>query len=641
MKASFFDIVENTLHEDVTSYIRTLVSHDKDSDIARVACTRLLDNFRKRYIGPTFAKSTSPNKRADEAVRLFLIANSECAKQNQLFRVYAPSPVSHRGHVEICGPLVGFHGFVVAVLGEARALLTHWLQRENEVLADLREPLSLGCVGPGSAVGATFNDAYDKLFMSRLTYPSKDLLAIHFENCKTSPTWIMSELVRALRVGYARGECSVPKGVTVPKDNGRDRFIGVPTILGNVYSRGLGMMLESCLCRLGLNITDQQVRNRHFAELGSLDSTVGDPDRPATIDLKSASDSVGWLLTQYLLDDLPNIKSAMALSRDEAISIDKVKIPLNMTSTMGCGFTFPWQTLVFYSIISALAKMDGRGFTSLAVFGDDIIVPEALFDITCRVLSHMNFVVNDKKSFGTGPFKESCGTDWYRGVDIRPVFVETLNTENDCYSLFNRLLMWSSLHDVPLSNTLLRLRREAPDGTFIPLWEDPASGYRVPSWALSIFGKRPVSKTLQKSLRLVDGFIYSLDRPVTISRSIGVKVGERDLDLFDGTICDTPDFQSEVRPSCRQSSRWFRVSNPYGYYLCRINGTVLGPDIPCRSRDVLYRRVWASTPNWDYAPPDDLIWLIAPRRWGYIPVPVDTGWRSDMTDYLTMVVWSS
>jgi hypothetical protein len=62
------------------------------------------------------------------------------------------------------------------------------------------------------------------------------------------------------------------------------------------------------------------------------------------------------------------------------------------------------------------------------VYGDDIIVPAASYELLTRVLKQLGFEVNLDKSFATGPFRESCGADYFLGSQVRPLFMKKTPT---------------------------------------------------------------------------------------------------------------------------------------------------------------------------------------------------------------------
>jgi hypothetical protein len=60
---------------------------------------------------------------------------------------------------------------------------------------------------------------------------------------------------------------------------------------------------------------------------------------------------------------------------------------------------------------------------SVYVYGDDLIVPAEEAPAIVAGLEAFGLKVNAAKSFWTGKFRESCGRDYYDGVDVTPVYV--------------------------------------------------------------------------------------------------------------------------------------------------------------------------------------------------------------------------
>lgn len=179
-----------------------------------------------------------------------------------------------------------------------------------------------------------------------------------------------------------------------------------------------------------IDITDQ-TRNRGLALRGSRDGSV------ATIDLSSASDSISKEVVKLLLpkewfDVLNAVRSHSGTYRDSTVNMEKF-------SSMGNGFTFALETLLFYAI--AKIACDGGGTDLPSVYGDDIIVETPFYSRTVRFLEFFGFSINHKKSYSEGPFRESCGLDAFNGVDVRPIYLRTLSLKlveaiafhNHCY----------------------------------------------------------------------------------------------------------------------------------------------------------------------------------------------------------------
>jgi hypothetical protein len=103
---------------------------------------------------------------------------------------------------------------------------------------------------------------------------------------------------------------------------------------------------------------------------------------------------------------------------------------------MGSALTFPVEAMYFYTIVVlALLRASKLDCTWSAVwettrrvfiYGDDIIVPVEHAEAVMDCLQEYNCKVNVSKTFYSGKFRESCGTDAYDGMDVTPVYVRQL-----------------------------------------------------------------------------------------------------------------------------------------------------------------------------------------------------------------------
>jgi hypothetical protein len=153
---------------------------------------------------------------------------------------------------------------------------------------------------------------------------------------------------------------------------------------------------------------------------------------------------------------------------------------------MGNAFTFPLQTILFASIVVASYELLGiplRNRTSktmnFGVFGDDIIVVKSSYDFIVSALELFGFEVNTAKSFNTGNFRESCGGDYFRGSDIRGVYLKHLSTSADVYSIINRLVRWSARSGIMLYRTINYLKGLV-DFLPVPPEAGDAEGIKLP-----------------------------------------------------------------------------------------------------------------------------------------------------------------
>jgi hypothetical protein len=100
---------------------------------------------------------------------------------------------------------------------------------------------------------------------------------------------------------------------------------------------------------------------------------------------------------------------------------------------MGNALTFPVQSVCFAVVcIASILNQMGKNPTywnvvraarCIRVFGDDIIVDTRYVRQCVNWLERAGLTVNTSKSFLEGNFKESCGVEAFRGVDITPLYL--------------------------------------------------------------------------------------------------------------------------------------------------------------------------------------------------------------------------
>lgn len=222
---------------------------------------------------------------------------------------------------------------------------------------------------------------------------------------------------------------------TVPKKTDIDRCACKEPDVNMFVQKGIGLFLRKSLRSIGINLNDQSI-NRSLARIGSMDGTL------ATLDLSSASDSVTTGLVATLLPVswytlLDSVRSPVTILPDGEAHRNE------MFSSMGNGYTFELESLIFLTLTRATAYFTGsRGRVS--VYGDDIIYPSSMTTALTYVLQFFGFSVNPDKSFDSGPFRESCGGHYYNGVDITPFYVrKPVTTLVDVIHLANQLREWA------------------------------------------------------------------------------------------------------------------------------------------------------------------------------------------------------
>jgi hypothetical protein len=248
---------------------------------------------------------------------------------------------------------------------------------------------------------------------------------------------------------------------TVPKTSEIDRVACKEPSLNMYMQQGLGEFIKHRLntrCKIDLS---NQGRNRSLARTGSISGEL------ATLDLSSASDSVTCALVETFLPPvwvamLKTVRSPVTYIPSKGVSHVN-----RMISSMGNGFTFPLETLLFYSIARAVALRLGISGT-ISVYGDDIICPTLLAEPLAYALQVCGFKVNPKKSYWTGGFRESCGGHYYYGADVTPFYVKApMRTVQDLIHVCNAVRKWSGRDglgclDPQLEGLWLTLSRHVP-----------------------------------------------------------------------------------------------------------------------------------------------------------------------------------
>jgi len=511
------------------------------------ACLALGDSLLKKFqddIGPDADKL---------ALTKFLSFNDKCNVKE---------PIDYTSITEI----------EMISIGEA---LSHyhdfWSRPGGDYILSVENILQNLNIGPGASVGVKGNDFYRKIAAGPLTGTRKSLYHLYQMETSKYPLWLETEKIRFGEFGGFK-EVQGSRLSFVPKTRDISRTICTEPLLNMMLQKGIGAAIERQLDkRFGINLSVQPNRNRILARIGSERGTY------STIDLSNASDSISLSLMRAITP--PYILSWMMEARSEQVELPGgSSVPLHMVSSMGNAFTFPLQTMLFASIVlgvyRALNITPHKPYhhrANYGVFGDDIIVEARAFNLVCQILTRFGFTVNETKSYGSGPFRESCGSDFWSGYDVRGIYCQSLRTKQDVYSLINRLNVWSANHGVILSSTIRYLLTGVGKSIYpIPVWDADDAGLKVPSSLLPL-------GSLAKS-RKNGSILYSryAPRPKTISL-----------------------LAVDQRPVIRH--KWF--NNHPGVLLTALSGHLRGGSIVERVDRPYYQMRLASAPCWDWYNP--------------------------------------
>ncbi len=273
---------------------------------------------------------------------------------------------------------------------------------------------------------------------------------------------------------------------TVPKNFKTDRVIAIEPDMNMYVQKGFGNYFRKKLRSWGCDL-NSQTTNQDLALLGSKTGIV------ATLDLSSASDTVCCEIVRFLLpaDWLYALEQCRSVSGELPSG---ERIIYQKFASMGTGFTFELESLLFYALALAATEVVGASASFVSVYGDDIIVPTSAARLTVDTLTRAGFVINEKKSFIDGDFRESCGKHFLAGKEVTPFYVRRkLKTLKSLFLFHNKLYRWYNrccdagldLDYHAISEVIRGLRRAAPrewmqpripdgfgDGAFIGTFDD-------------------------------------------------------------------------------------------------------------------------------------------------------------------------
>jgi hypothetical protein len=523
---------------DVSQYTKV------DSSTPWPGCT--YKQFASSYLRHSIIRKWIPRdaRQADAAaLSSFVSANNRC-------REWVYNPSSELIHM---------------IFGETRKIIDDFLHPFGKPLVQSYfDLLSSGRPGPGVNVGSNGTSYYTKYFSSPLTATSQYL----YDEYRRYSAWIPMLSDAECQRYESFGPPSIVSGSRcsfVPKTSATSRMICIEPSLNMFYQLGLAHFIEERLkSYFGIDLSTQPSVNHRLGKLGSIDGSF------ATIDLSSASDSISLRLCESLF---PKWFFELLLTlRSHTAEICGKKHPLYMLSTMGNGFTFPLQTLIFAAIVKAVYSVSSINST-FSVFGDDIICTTSSFSRVVAALNCFGFSVNSNKTFFEGGFRESCGADWFYGRPVRPVFVKKLDSPWDIMVAINQLNDWSAYTQIPLWESVQYLLSLVKRKflTYVPYEENMDCGIRVP-------------------LILIDP---KFDRNASYAyKAWGVR--PQSIKILEGSIRAPRGLKGSV------------LYNPCGLWCSFLFGELVAYEIMVRHNLRSYNTKLRCTPRWDYIPPDSV-----------------------------------
>lgn len=390
--------------------IAILVRHHEWEQIATMECdilhynnpedvyaARAASGFLKKCSG---LPGLTDKLRFDKAVKQFYLNEASCYKSNLrlwpfVYNTYDDSDLR-----------------IMAFIKDVQKVV-------REILGDAPPSNWEGRFGPGAtqsdkSVQSTVPDKMSSV-------PTMTHEAWPFMFPWTGTLWAKAVAASGAKVEFIRGNSFF----TVIKDALTDRGCGKEPSINIFYQLGLGSEMKRLLRTWGLDLMLGQDVHRRVACSASLSG------RLATIDLRQASDTMCRALVRLLLP--PRWFEVLDALRSPTTNVDGKTVYLEKFSSMGNGFTFELETVLFAAIAFTACRGAAVPGKSLLVYGDDIIVPTVFAKDVMSSLSFLGFTVNETKSFVSGAFRESCGGDFYDGVAVRPFHLKELPSEPQHY----------------------------------------------------------------------------------------------------------------------------------------------------------------------------------------------------------------
>lgn len=412
---------------------QVLASVETDGNLDRIAamaidpsCYSDADSFFRDYQAVELLRKldlpTMVGGLEEKAFETFLACELACAETNQRLRPLADN----------------YYGS----LGDAAARVIPFIQSCKDFIAEVLGPVPQQLT-PSFGKGATYSDRVplttipDK--MSSRPTVTDDCYAIvrhEFERTAWSHAiWECEGRWAARPPEFVRGN----RFTTVPKDTQKRRGICVEPSINVGYQLAVGKHLKGRLKTVaGLDLSGPpsenvlsvgQLLHRELARQASIDGSY------ATIDLSNASDTVSFELVRLLLPTawfelLDQLRSRFTYANGKWYALSKF-------SSMGNGFTFELETLIFAALIHGCG---GKVGVNAFVYGDDLIVEPNVARDLLPCLRMFGFTPNKRKTFLAGSFRESCGGDFFNGKAVRPHYIKELpNEPQDWIKLANGL----------------------------------------------------------------------------------------------------------------------------------------------------------------------------------------------------------
>lgn len=398
--------------DDFRKLIKRLTAESVElQSTARVAALRQVEACVSKF--PAWGGSTD-EKRRSAALESFLQAEKRCLIVNKRLKHYRAHPLRISKLVRMAINMA--QDRIFSVLG---------MPPSFEIFENCD-------FGPGLTFGLSHEERHlmFKISSNQTVTPQARQLAIEVIQ-KLFPHWGEHLASEGFHLSVVAGN----RISFVAKNAETFRTIGIEPSLNVWLQKAVDHWMKRQLRLNGLRLRDQEYSSDLIVKESGMVLGV------ATVDMKAASDSISLEVVRWLLP--PEWFALLDTLRSKNYTLDKGSTwhRYHKFSSMGNATTFPLESLIFEAIAWACCRICGADVSRIRVYGDDIIVPPEACALLYEVCTFLGFRVNTDKSFAFGDFRETCGVDILRGVDIRPVYVRAVPRNPPMVAnLFNRLM---------------------------------------------------------------------------------------------------------------------------------------------------------------------------------------------------------
>jgi hypothetical protein len=393
--------------------IATLEFDPKDyNDLVTLRDSYAASKFLSKYKGLTLTRDLD-----EVAIEKFKLFESLCRETNRRFK-------NLQLDRKFSGPVVWLHHAVIRKIAK--------------ILGDFtaEEFFSMPDWGPGASTLIKRREASPAKKFRCETGITRDLYSlIPWETLEVVyPLW-SQQLVDSGFPNFQVGN----KVITVPKDASTNRVIAVEPGINLWFQKSVGDMIGRRLRRYGVDLRYQS-RNQELARLGSIDQSL------TTVDLSSASDSIARNLVEEIVPS--RWFHVMDACRSHYGALNNSTLKWEKFSSMGNGFTFQLESLIFYAAASCCAEYLHISSANVSAYGDDVVLPTACFGLFSELIEFYGFRLNVKKSHFDSTFRESCGAHFSSGVDVKPIYLkDKVESVPSVYRLANAIRRLAHRHN--------------------------------------------------------------------------------------------------------------------------------------------------------------------------------------------------